>query len=271
MMSPAVLVLTAHGSVDPRAAANTHANAELIRRARPGLDVRVAFCEKSTPNVRDVVAEVISLRASGSSAVISPRASGSSAVISPRASGSSAIDGQVVVTPLLLADAYHARVDIPAMIADSDALQADVLGEDDRLVTVLRHRVRELGVSRLDPDVGVVVVAVGSSRQAANARTEAVSPALAAGTRWAGVETAFATGPAPSLGEATERLRAMGARRLVIAPWFLAHGRITDRVREYAAAQGIAMAQPLGAHRLVAYTVLQRFDHARAEANRLAA
>jgi sirohydrochlorin ferrochelatase len=293
MMSPAVLVLTAHGSVDPRAAANTHANAELIRRARPGLDVRVAFCEKSTPNVRDVVAEVISLRASGSSAVISlrasgssavisprasgssaiisPRASGSSAIISPRASGSSAIDGQVVVTPLLLADAYHARVDIPAMIADSDALQADVLGEDDRLVTVLRHRVRELGVSRLDPDVGVVVVAVGSSRQAANARTEAVSPALAAGTRWAGVETAFATGPAPSLGEATERLRAMGARRLVIAPWFLAHGRITDRVREYAAAQGIAMAQPLGAHRLVAYTVLQRFDHARAEANRLAA
>jgi sirohydrochlorin ferrochelatase len=238
-MNPAFLVLTAHGSVDPRAAANTHANAELIRRARPGLDVRVAFCEKSTPNVREVVTEIIT--------------------------------GQVVVTPLLLADAYHARVDIPAMIADSNALQADVLGEDDRLVTLLRHRVRELGVSRLDPEVGVAVVAVGSSRPAANARTAAVAPALAAGTRWAGVVTAFATGPAHSLDEATERLRAMGARRLVIAPWFLAHGRITDRVREYAAAQGIAMAQPLGAHRLVAATVLQRFDHARAQANRLAA
>jgi sirohydrochlorin ferrochelatase len=63
----------------------------------------------------------------------------------------------------------------------------------------------------------------------------------------------------------------MGARRLVIAPWFLAHGRITDRVAEYAAAQGMAMAQPLGAHRLVASTVLQRFDLARAQANRLAA
>jgi sirohydrochlorin ferrochelatase len=237
-MSPAVLVLTAHGSVDPRAAANTHAVAELIRRDRPGLDVRVAFCERSTPNVRDVVAE---------------------------------LDGPVVVTPLLLADAYHARVDIPAMIADSVALQADVLGEDERLVTVLRHRVSELGVSRLDPHIGVVVVAVGSSRQAANTRTAAVAPALAAGTRWAGAVTAFATGPAPSLDEAIVRLRAMGARRLVIAPWFLAHGRITDRVGEYAAAQGIAMAQPLGAHRLVASTVLQRFDLARAQANRLAA
>src|ERR1700758_2506766 len=109
-MSPAVLVLTAHGSVDPRAAANTYAIAELIRRDRPGLDVRVAFCEKSTPNLRDVVAEA---------------------------------DGEVVVTPLLLANAYHAQVDIPAMIADSGALQADVLGEDHRLVTVLRQRVRE--------------------------------------------------------------------------------------------------------------------------------
>jgi sirohydrochlorin ferrochelatase len=244
-----VLVLTAHGSIDPRAAANTHAIAERIRRDRPGLDVRVAFCETSTPNVRDVVAEIISLRASGSSR----------------------IDGRVVVTPLLLADAYHARVDIPAMIANSGALQADVLGEDHRLLTVLRHRVRELGVSRLDPDVGVIVVAVGSSRRIANARTAAVAPALASGTRWAGAVTAFAAGPRPSLDDATQRLHDMGARRLVIAPWFLAHGRITDRVAEYAAAQRIPMAQPLGSHRLVAATVLQRFDHAQVRADRLAA
>jgi sirohydrochlorin ferrochelatase len=248
-MSPAVLVLTAHGSVDPRAAANTHAVAERIRHDRPGLDVRVAFCETSTPNVRDVVAEIIALRASGSSP----------------------IDGQVVVTPLLLADAFHARVDIPSMIADSGAVQADVLGEDHRLVTVLRQRVRELGVSRLDPDVGVAVVAVGSSRRIANARTAAVAPALASGTRWAGAVTAFATGPRPSLAEATQRLHEMGARRLIIAPWFLAHGRITDRVAEYAAAQRIPMTQPLGSHRLVAATVLQRFDHAWAQASRLAA
>ena len=65
---------------------------------RPGLDVRVAFCEQNSPNLRDVLATG-----------------------TPDA----------VVTPLLLADAYHARVDIPAMIADSGAArQADVLGED---------------------------------------------------------------------------------------------------------------------------------------------
>lgn len=247
-MNPAILVLTAHGSADPRAAANTHAVAQRIRRDRPGLDVRVAFCEQSTPNVRDVVTDA-------------PGAGDEP--LARRAT--------VVVTPLLLADAYHARVDIPALIADSGAAQADVLGEDHRLVAVLRQRVRELRVSRLDPDVGVLVVAVGSSRPAANARTSAVAPALAASTRWAGAVTAFATGPRPSLDDAAQRLRAAGARRLVIAPWFLAHGRITDRVAEYAAAQGITMAEPLGAHKLVAAAVLARFDRARAEANRLAA
>lgn len=234
-MSRTVLVLAAHGSADSRAAVTTHAVADRIRSDRPGLDVRVAFCERSTPNLRDVVADV---------------------------------RGNAIVTPLLLADAYHARVDIPAMIAESDAVQADVLGEDHRLVTVLRQRVRERGVSRLDPDVGVVVVAVGSSRQMANARTAAVAPAVAAGTRWAGVVTAFATGPQPTLGSATELVRSMGARRVVIAPWFLAHGRITDRVAEFAAAQGIELAEPLGAHRLVAAAVLERFDRAVAEADR---
>jgi len=227
-LSSPTLVLTAHGSADARAAANTRAVAEQIRRDRPGLDVRVAFCEQSTPNLRDVVAGTRG----------------------------------GIVTPFLLADAYHARVDIPAMIADSDALQADVLGEDDRLVTVLRQHVREVGASTLDSDVGVVVVAVGSSRRGANMHTAAVAPALLADTRWVGAVTAFATGPRPTLDEAAQRLRAMGARRLVIAPWFLAHGRITDRVAEYAAAQGIPMAEPLGAHPLVAATVLDRFDEA---------
>ena len=52
------LILTAHGSVDPRSSATTHAVADLIRRQRPGLDVQVAFCEKSTPNLGDVLARL---------------------------------------------------------------------------------------------------------------------------------------------------------------------------------------------------------------------
>jgi sirohydrochlorin ferrochelatase len=102
---------------------------------------------------------------------------------------------------------------------------------------------------------------VGSSRPQANARTAAVADYLAQNTRWTAT-IAFATGPHPSLAEAVEVLRVRGATRLIVAPWFLAHGRITDRVANFARANGIAMAEPLGPHRLVADTVLDRFDQA---------
>jgi sirohydrochlorin ferrochelatase len=227
------LVLTAHGSADPRSAASAHEVAHTIRMLRPDADVRVAFCEQNSPNLRDVLA------ATGSNAV---------------------------VVPLLLADAYHARVDIPAMIRESEStcLQADVLGEDDRLIAVLRQRLTHAGVSPLDPNVGVLVTAVGSSRSQANARTAMVADYLVQRTPWTAT-TAFATGPHPTLAEAADILRSRGATRLIIAPWFLAHGRITDRVAEYARAQRIPMAAPLGPHRLVADTVLDRFDRALAE------
>jgi sirohydrochlorin ferrochelatase len=121
----------------------------------------------------------------------------------------------------------------------------------------------------IDEALGVLVVAIGSSDAAANARTAAVAAKLAAGTRWAGATTAFATRPEPSVAEAASQLRRRGARRLVIAPWFLAPGRLTDRVCAYAHDAGIPMAPPLGAHRLVAATVLERFDQA--VANRMVA
>lgn len=228
------LVLAAHGSADPRSAAVTCAVAGRIRRLRPWLDVRPAFLEQSTPNLRDVL------------------------VGAP---------GDGVVVPFLLADAYHARTDIPAMIEESGAAfdQAEVLGEDPALLSVLRQRLAEIGVSPDDEGLGVLVVAVGSSSGDANARTSTVARLLRAGTRWAGAEVAFATGPHPGIADAAAHLRANGADRLVIAPWFLAHGLITDRVANFAAAQGISMSEPLGSHNLVAATVLDRFDAVAAE------
>ncbi|BAX93527.1 sirohydrochlorin chelatase [Mycobacterium shigaense] len=236
----ATLVLTAHGSRDPRSAANARAVAAAVSRLRPGLDVRLAFLDHSSPTLIDVL---------------------------------TSLDGPAVVTPLLLANAYHARVDIPRQIAScavaQHVWQAPVLGEDDRLVSVLRRRVTELGVSQLDESLGVLVVAIGTSDLAVNARTGRVAPKLLSGTSWAGASTAFASHSERSLADALGRLRRQGARRAVIAPWFLAPGLLPDRVRAYAQQAGIPMARPLGSHELVAATVLDRFDQASAE--RLAA
>jgi len=228
------MILTAHGSADPRSALVTHAVADQVRVQRPGLDVRVAFCEKNSPNLADVLRSV---------------------------------PGPAVVAPLLLASAYHARVDIPAMIdeAGADALQADTLSEDPRLVEVMRERLAHAGAGERDRGLGVLVVAVGSSRQAANARTATLAQALARGSSWSAVQVAYATGPQPSVIDGIKLLHQRGARRVVLAPWFIAPGRITDRVAEIARTAGVSMAEPLGAHPLMAATVLDRFDRAVAE------
>ena len=228
------LVLTAHGSRDPRSGATAGALAERLAILRPDVDVRLAFLERNAPLLADVLTGLP--------------------------------DGRpAVVTPFLLAAAYHARHDIPEHIARAgirDIRQADVLGEDERLVSVLRERLAELGVSPDDDDLGVMVVAIGSSDAAANARTATVAATLVSGTRWAGAATAFATRGERTVARAAGSLRRQGARRLVIAPWFLAPGLITDRVATFAREHGIPMAEPLGAHRLVAETVLDRYQQA---------
>ncbi|KKC03431.1 sirohydrochlorin chelatase, partial [Mycobacterium nebraskense] len=158
------LVLTAHGSRDPRSGANAQALADRLASMRTDLDVRLAFLELNAPNFVDVLAGLPDSR-------------------------------RAVVAPLLLASAYHARLDIPRQIARAGAhgiRQADVLGEDERLVSVLRERLTEVGVSAHDDDLGVMVVAIGSSNPAANVRTAKVASRLAVGTRWAGATTAFA-------------------------------------------------------------------------------
>lgn len=226
------LVLAAHGSRDPRSAHIAQALAGRIRRLRPALEVHAAFLEQSRPHVVDVLSDAARRRQ------------------------------PAVVVPMLLASAYHARVDLPAAIEASGAMvrQADVLGEDPALVTLLGLRLAESGVSADQRGLGVIVVAVGSSNHQANVDTATLATALTGRTRWAGVEVAFATGPRPTVADAASRLRQAGARQLIVAPWFLAPGLLTDRVAKSAAALDIPMAQPLGSHNLVAATLLDRFD-----------
>jgi sirohydrochlorin ferrochelatase len=78
-----------------------------IRRLRLSLDVQAAFLEHATPTLDDAL---------------------------------SADRRRAIVVPMLLADAYHARVDIPHRISKSAAektIQANALGQDRRRVRVL--------------------------------------------------------------------------------------------------------------------------------------
>jgi sirohydrochlorin ferrochelatase len=172
------------------------------------------------------------------------------------------------VVPLLLGSAYHARVDVPGAVAEVAARSpllrvnvADVLGPDPRLESAALRRLSAAGVALHDPELGVVLAAAGSSFAPANAAVAEVAARWAAGSSWAGVVAAFAAAADPDVATAIATLRAGGARRIAVAPWFLAPGLLLDRVMAQAlsTAPDAVLASPLGDEPEVAELVLQRY------------
>ncbi|RJO69910.1 sirohydrochlorin chelatase [Nocardia panacis] len=281
------LIAVAHGSRDPRSAATMAAVVAGVAGARPDLDIRLAFLDLNSPSVDQVVNI---LAAQGHS--------------------------RAVVVPLLLGDAFHARVDLPGLLAAArrrhprlHLTQADVLGPDPRLLGALADRVRETlrsepvradrctrqlspiasapvptgmdsnraamlptpcgavvplyaPITTADPPyadgLGVAVAAVGSSSAEANGRTADIARRLAAETGWR-TEVCFAT-TEPSVTQAISRLRARGATRIVVAPWFLAPGLLTDRLR--AATPDHRHATAIGPHRALVEVICDRYTAA---------
>lgn len=220
------LIAVAHGSRDPRSAASIHALLDVVRSLRPELDVRGCFLDLCAPRLGDV------------------------------------LRGPSVVVPLLLGKAYHARVDVPAAVAESrvPAVVTDVLGPDPRLESAALRRLSEAGVDFGDSSLGVVLAGAGSSHAPANEAVARVARRWARESGWAGVEAAFASIASPTVPEAIERLKARGASRIAVASWFLAPGLLPDKVASLAG--DAVIARPLGDDVEVAQLVLDRYDEA---------
>ncbi|PPK69106.1 sirohydrochlorin ferrochelatase [Actinokineospora auranticolor] len=215
-----------------------------VRARRPGLDVRAAFLDLSAPRVFDVLS---GLHREG--------------------------HREVVVAPLLLGRAYHARVDLPALLDEARArlprlstTVTDVLGPDRKLEEAALRRLAEVGVEPGDREVGVVLAATGSSHAPANAVVAEIAERWSSTLGWRGVRAAFASTAEPDVPSAVAALRARGARRIAVASYFLAPGLLPDRVRKLAGAAVVAA--PLGT--TVAEVVLDRYDQVRAAALRSA-
>ncbi|OZD04394.1 sirohydrochlorin chelatase [Rhodococcus sp. 06-235-1A] len=243
------LIAVAHGSRDSRSSAAIHRAVDVLRRRRPDLDVRVAFLDLTEPGVGQVVDALVD-----------------------------AGHTRVVAVPLLLGKAFHARVDLPALLDAAQTrhpqvsiVQADVLGDDRLLIEAVRDRITDTGVAVDDSTVGIALAAVGSSAAPANQRTRVIAQKLLAGTGWVGAVTCFATSVSPSATDAVAQLHAMGATRIVVAPWFLAPGLLTDRVEAALSDRpDVVHADVIGAHPAVAELASRRYDSAVARATSVA-
>ncbi|MCK0090900.1 sirohydrochlorin chelatase [Rhodococcus sp. HNM0563] len=232
------LIAVAHGSRDPRSARAVAAALAAVRDRHPELDVRLAFLDLNSPSVPQVLDTV-----------------------------AAAGHRQAVVVPLLLGSAFHARIDLPALLAESairnpylDIVTSEILGDDELLVSAARDNIVAAGVSRDDPAVGVALCAVGSRRAGANSSTAMVTPRVLAGTEWSSGRTCFATATEPSVETALTELSRAGARTLVLVPWMLAPGLLWDRACAAAESlRGVHIAATLTDHAAIGDVIVARY------------
>ncbi|MFJ5878498.1 sirohydrochlorin chelatase [Streptomyces sp. NPDC093088] len=250
MNHPPVLLVIAHGSRDPQHAATVQA---LVRRAgalRPGLRVETAFLDFNLPSVTGVLDRL-------------------------------AAEGvrDVVALPLLLTRAFHAKADVPAVLRQAPASlrirQAEVLGPSPLLIAAVERRLYEAGLAPGDKSAtGVVLASAGSTDPEAIAVIAETARELRR-TGWCSVRPAFASaviaGGVPRTEDAVRALRAEpGVRRVAVAPYVIAPGRLPDRIAA-GAAEADVLADVLGPSPELARLLLARYDGAALAAERVTA
>jgi len=250
-VTPPPLLLAAHGTRDPAGVAGFQALAARVAdlAGQDGIEVAGGFIELSAPPLRDAVTSL----AATSLASTGP--------------------ARIVAVPLMLVAAGHAKGDIPAALAREQARHPGVsftyartLGPHPALIELLDGRVAAVAG---DTPAAVLVVGRGSTDPDANADVVKTARLLWEGRDYPLAETAFVSLARPDVAEGLERCRLLGARRIVVARYFLFPGVLPDRVAEqaaqYAAAHpelDVAVADVLGDCDELAALVLERYREA---------
>ncbi|MFZ5816120.1 MAG: sirohydrochlorin chelatase [Bacillota bacterium] len=157
-----------------------------------------------------------------------------------------AIDGleqrgvrEVRVVPLFLFAAGHAKLDVPRELAAARRRHPHlafrhgrVLGVEPALVAVCAQRLAAAEAG--DPcrsETAVLLVGRGSSDAEANRGLRQVAGLLQGVTGCARVESAYCDVAPPSVEEGLARCLALGARRVVLLPYFLFRGVLMCRLQ----------------------------------------
>ncbi|WP_410817736.1 uroporphyrinogen-III C-methyltransferase [Micromonospora sp. 050-3] len=251
------LVIVGHGTRSAAGVDQFAALVERVRRRGDVGDVEGGFIELSRPPLTDAVGALV-------------------------ANGHRAL----VALPLVLTGAGHGKGDIPAAMAREQQRHPGLsyrygrpLGPHPLLHEALEQRIDAAlsGTDRADTelagadraDTWVALIGRGSTDPDANAEVAKVARLLWEGRGYAGVEPGFISLAQPSVPAVLERLRRLGARRIVVAPYFLFAGVLPDRIvaqsAEFAAAHpdlDVRVAEVIGDCDALADLVLERYAEA---------
>lgn len=255
------LLIVGHGTRDERGAAGFREFVELVRRRAAGAGAADAvaggFIELSPPPLKDAVAGLVA-------------------------------QGHLELTavPLILLAAGHAKGDIPAALARERERHpglrtryARPLGPHPVILDLLRRRLEQAlaiaaagSAAAAAPDA-VLLVGRGTTDPDANADLYRAGRLLWETSRELGVrqvEAAFVSLAQPSVTEGLERLRALGARNIVVLPFFLFPGVLPTRIHTQTAgwlertggSASAFVADVIGGREELADLVLERYAEA---------
>jgi sirohydrochlorin cobaltochelatase len=247
--TPPALLIAGHGTRDEAGAEAFRSFVRELGRRHPELPVAGGFIELSPPPLGDAVGELVERGVRRFAAV-----------------------------PLMLVSAGHAKGDIPAALAREKERHPGIsytygrpLGPHPSLLAVLERRLGQaLQGTDWDPsEVTVLLVGRGSTDPDANAEVHKAARLLWEGRGYAGVEPAFVSLAAPDVPTGLDRCAKLGARRIVVLPYFLFTGILPDRVREqtqtWAAAHpevGVRSADVIGPEPELLDLVWERYEEA---------
>ena len=189
-------VLLAHGSPDPRHSEAVESQAEIL--SERGVETVVAYLDHQGPSLKEVFAQICEAQA------------------------------PIPVIPLLIAQAFHAQVDVPREVSALD--RSDVVVRsgwltDETVIAALDS----LAPPQISPRDALVLVTAGSSDPAALSADDHRAASWARSRGISNYAAAFASGPGQRPSTAIAAARAAGAERVHVVTAFLAPGILLDR------------------------------------------
>ena len=148
---------------------------------------------------------------------------------------------EVIVIPIILLHAGHSKLHIPAEIEDARSKYPDVqftygqtIGVHSEVFSILMDRLEEVGfdTSIEHPDTAILLIGRGGSDANANSDFYKITRLLweKLNVKW--VESAFMGVTTPLVDEGIERCIKLGAKKIVMLPYFLFTGILMERMNK---------------------------------------
>lgn len=256
------ILLVGHGSRDPEGNEELLEFAKTVALQLPDMMVETCFLELTGPTIAEGIAVCAEKGAR-----------------------------RVVLIPIILFAAGHAKIDIPMAIDRARAKYADIefvygrpIGVHEKMIEILQSRLAEaepvtvaagrnrgehLLTAATDQNTAVLVLGRGSSDPDANSDFFKMTRLLWEKSPYTWVESCFIGVTQPSYPEGLERCLRLGAHKIIVLPYFLFTGvlikKINDMTLEFAEAHPevqVEIGGYFGFHPRLAELVLERVQEA---------